>query len=228
MKVLNFSATDLDNIFQLLAAILHLGNFDYKPIIQSNMEGCELLSMKSLERVANLLGTNSAQLASALTKRSLTTQNDTVSLVLSVQQAGQVRDAFVKAIYGNLFIYIVNKINAVIKPQVMSTDRYLGVLDIFGFENFKNNSFEQLCINLANENLQQFFIRHIFKLEQEQYTNEGIDWKQIKFVDNQAILDMIAVKPMNILALIDEEAKFPKGTDDTMLAKVFFNDFKMV
>ena len=83
-------------------------------------------------------------------------------------------------------------------------------MDIFGFENFENNSFEQFCINYANENLQQFFVKHIFKMEQEEYTKEGISWEKIAFIDNQATLNMIAQKPMNIFALIDEQTKFPK------------------
>ena len=84
-------------------------------------------------------------------------------------------------------------------------------MDIFGFENFETNSFEQFCINFANENLQQFFVKHIFKMEQEEYEKEGINWETISFVDNQATLDLIAQKPMNILALVDEQSKFPKA-----------------
>ena len=89
----------------------------------------------------------------------------------------------------------------------------IGVLDIFGFENFISNSFEQFCINFANENLQQFFVQHIFKLEQEEYNLEAINWRHIEFVDNQEALDLIAVRSCNLMALIDEEAKFPKGSD---------------
>ena len=95
------------------------------------------------------------------------------------------------------------------------------MLDIFGFENFISNSFEQFCINFANENLQQFFVQHIFKLEQEEYNLEAINWRHIEFVDNQEALDLIAVRSCNLMALIDEEAKFPKGSDQVWpLAKL--------
>lgn len=102
----------------------------------------------------------------------------------------------------------------------------LGILDIFGFENFQRNSFEQLCINYANENLQQFFVHHIFKMEQEEYNNEHINWKHIAFEDNQRILDLIAIKSMNIIALIDEESRFPKGTDRSLCDKLHANHSK--
>lgn len=139
---------------------------------------------------------------------------------LSREQSVDVRDAFVKGIYGRLFVFIVKKINAAIYRPKERQRSSIGVLDIFGFENFNHNSFEQFCINYANENLQQFFVRHIFKLEQEEYNLEGINWQHIEFVDNQDALDLIAIKQLNIMALIDEESKFPKGTDQTMLAKL--------
>lgn len=159
----------------------------------------------------------------ALTTRTIFAHGDTVVSTMSSIQSHDVRDAFVKGIYGRMFIWIVNKINSAIykpKPSQNYHRTSIGVLDIFGFENFHINSFEQFCINYANENLQQFFVKHIFKLEQEEYNHESINWQHIEFVDNQEALDLIAVKPMNIMALIDEESKFPKGTDLTLLNKL--------
>ena len=129
---------------------------------------------------------------------------------MSKNQALDTRDAFVKAVYGRLFIMIVDKINDTIYKPKTQTKNSIGVLDIFGFENFNINSFEQLCINYANEHLQQFFVQHIFKMEQDYYTEEGILWSHIEFEDNQTILDLIGIKAMNIMALVDEESKFPK------------------
>lgn len=162
-------------------------------------------------RVASLLGVPAELLVDALTMKTLFAHGETVVSTLSREQSVDVRDAFVKGIYGRMFVLIVRKINkAIYKPKERQRSS-IGVLDIFGFENFDHNSFEQFCINFANENLQQFFVRHIFKLEQEEYNMEGINWQHIEFVDNQDALDLIAIKQLNIMALIDEESKFPKG-----------------
>ncbi|CAB1348885.1 unnamed protein product [Coregonus sp. 'balchen'] len=163
------------------------------------MDACEVVRSVDLTSAATLLEVNCKDLMNCLTSRTLITRGETVSTPLSIEQALDVRDAFVK-------------------PKALR--RSIGLLDIFGFENFTINSFEQLCINFANENLQQFFVRHVFKLEQEEYNLEHINWQHIEFTDNQDALDMIAIKPMNIISLIDEESKFPKGTDTTMLNKL--------
>ncbi|KAM6157819.1 unconventional myosin-VIIa isoform 3-T3 [Rhynchocyon petersi] len=224
MKVLMFTDTENWEISKLLAAILHLGNLQYEARTFENLDACEVLFSPSLATAASLLEVNPPDLMNCLTSRTLITRGETVSTPLSREQALDVRDAFVKGIYGRLFVWIVDKINAAIyKPpsqEVKNSRRSIGLLDIFGFENFSVNSFEQLCINFANEHLQQFFVRHVFKLEQEEYDLESIDWLHIEFTDNQDALDMIANKPMNIISLIDEESKFPKGTDTTMLHKL--------
>uniref|UniRef100_A0A674E620 Unconventional myosin-VIIa-like n=1 Tax=Salmo trutta TaxID=8032 RepID=A0A674E620_SALTR len=209
MKVLMFTETENWEISKLLAAILHMGNLRYEggqrwPFWKESVDPKDVMS--------------------CLTTRTLITRGESVSTPLSMEQGLDVRNAFVKGIYGRLFVWIVDKINAAIfRPPSCESKivrRSIGLLDIFGFENFTVNSFEQLCINFANENLQQFFVRHVFKLEQEEYNLEDINWQHIEFTDNQDALDMIANKPMNIISLIDEESKFPKGTDATMLYKI--------
>ncbi|KFO80285.1 Unconventional myosin-VIIa, partial [Cuculus canorus] len=224
MKVLMFTDTENWEISKLLAAILHMGNLQYEARTYDNLDACEVVQSASLITAASLLEVDSQDVMNCLTSRTIITRGETVSTPLSMEQALDVRDAFVKGIYGRLFVWIVEKINAAIyrppSQELKSVRRSIGLLDIFGFENFTVNSFEQLCINFANENLQQFFVRHVFKLEQEEYNLENINWQHIEFTDNQDALDMIAIKPMNIISLIDEESKFPKGTDATMLNKL--------
>ncbi|GFY49046.1 myosin-VIIa [Trichonephila inaurata madagascariensis] len=223
MKVLMFSDQEIWEILKILSALLHLGNIKYKGTIIDNLDATEITNAGSVNSAARLLEVNSLHLIDALTTRTIFAHGDAVVSNMSTSQSVDVRDAFVKGIYGRMFVWIVNKINSAIYKPKHNAGYYrtsIGVLDIFGFENFSVNSFEQFCINYANENLQQFFVRHIFKLEQEEYNLEAINWQHIEFVDNQEALDLIAAKPMNIMALIDEESKFPKGTDQTLLNKL--------
>ncbi|KAH8328201.1 hypothetical protein KR067_006039, partial [Drosophila pandora] len=220
MKVLSFKPEEVWSIFSLLAAILHLGNLRFKATEIANLEAAEIDDPQNLQRVAQLLGTPISSLNAALTQRTIFVHGEHVTTSLSKEGALEGRDAFVKALYDGIFVRIVRRINETIDKQVDRPMNSIGVLDIFGFENFDNNSFEQLCINYANENLQQFFVGHIFKMEQDEYQNEHINWQHIEFQDNQQILDLIGMKPMNLMSLIDEESKFPKGTDQTLLEKL--------
>ncbi|KAM9849184.1 unconventional myosin-VIIb [Aulostomus maculatus] len=223
LKVLMFSESDSWEISKLLAAILHIGNVDFKGTIVNNIEGCDVVASSHFNMASQLLEVDPKALEKSLIQRSFMTTRESVIKSLTSAQAVDGRDAFVKAIYGRLFIWVVDKINTAIHklPEDAKDVRHsIGLLDIFGFENFKKNSFEQLCINFANEQLQQFFVRHVFKLEQEEYARENIVWKHIDYKDNQDTLDVLAVKPLNMLALIDEESSFPKGTDATMLQKM--------
>lgn len=223
MKVLMFSDNEIWEILKILSLLLHIGNIKYKATLVSNLDASEIINIASTENAAKLLNVDRQNLIDALTTRTIFAHGEIVVSTLSTEQAQDVRDALVKGIYGRMFIWIVSKINSAIYRPKSSPSHYrssIGVLDIFGFENFHVNSFEQFCINYANENLQQFFVRHIFKLEQEEYNLETINWQHIEFVDNQEALDLIATKPMNIMALIDEESKFPKGTDVTLLNKL--------
>uniref|UniRef100_A0AAQ5YI30 Uncharacterized protein n=1 Tax=Amphiprion ocellaris TaxID=80972 RepID=A0AAQ5YI30_AMPOC len=220
LKILMFTENDSWEICKLLAAILHLGNVDFEV---NNLEGCEIHKSPHFDMACQLLEVDPTALDKSLTQRSFMTARESVIKGLTSAQALDGRDAFVKGIYGRLFIWVVDKINAAIyKPPENENEvrQSIGLLDIFGFENFNKNSFEQLCINFANEQLQQFFVKHVFKLEQEEYSRENIVWKHIDYQDNQRTLDVLAVKPLNMLSLIDEESSFPKGTDATMLQKM--------
>ncbi|KAM3850264.1 unconventional myosin-VIIb [Diretmus argenteus] len=224
LKILMFTENDAWEISKLLAAILHLGNVQFEGTIVNNLEGCDILTSSHFHIASKLLEVDPTALDKSLSQRSFMTARECVSKPLTSAQAMDGRDAFVKAIYGRLFIWVVDKINAaVFKPlpeDSKESRQSIGLLDIFGFENFNKNSFEQLCINFANEQLQQFFVRHVFKLEQEEYARESIVWTHIDYNDNQRTLDVLASKPLNMLALIDEESSFPKGTDTTMLQKM--------
>ncbi|MCI02431.1 myosin-H heavy chain-like, partial [Trifolium medium] len=120
----------------------------------------------------------------------MVTRGDTITKCLDPDSAALSRDALAKIVYSRLFDWIVDKINNSI-GQDPNSKNLIGVLDIYGFESFKTNSFEQFCINLTNEKLQQHFNQHVFKMEQEEYTKEEIDWSYIEFVDNQDVLDLI-------------------------------------
>lgn len=232
MKVLTFTSDEIWEIMKILAVALHLGNIKYKAITIDNLDACQIISRNHVSSAAKLLEVNTDMLSTALTRKTIIAHSDTVDTHMSLMQSLDVRDAFVKGIYGRMFIWITNKINSAIfnlkytRNNCNNDDdcklfNTIGILDIFGFENLKNcNSFEQFCINYANENLQQFFVQHIFKLEQEEYNNELINWQHIQFTDNQDALDLIAIKPLNIMSLIDEESKFPNGTDLSLLHKL--------
>ena len=120
-------------------------------------------------------------------------------------QAENNRDSLVKDVYEKLFSWLVRKVNAVLDQGSERSSFNIGLLDIFGFEIFEVNSFEQLCINYANERLQQQFNWDVFKSEQAEYESEGIEWQYIEFVDNQALIDLIAKKPTGVLPLLDEQ-----------------------
>uniref|UniRef100_A0A8B9MXU9 Myosin VIIB n=1 Tax=Accipiter nisus TaxID=211598 RepID=A0A8B9MXU9_9AVES len=224
MKILMFSDSEHWDISKLLAAILHLGNVEFEAAVYDNLDCSDVMDSPHFSIATKLLEVDSSELQNSLTNLSIIVRGESVSRPLNIVQAADGRDAFVKGIYGRIFLWIVNKINSAIfnptsqKPK--DSRQSIGLLDIFGFENFSNNSFEQLCINIANEHLQQFFVHNVFKLEQEEYLAEHIAWNNIDFTDNRQALEVIALKPMNIISLIDEESKFPKGTDATMLVKI--------
>lgn len=218
MTFLGFTPGEQEALFRNTAAVLHLGNLEFAP---GANESSTVSNRDRLHIVAELLSVPSAKLEEALTIRYNEIRGERIKVPLKPEQASDARDAMAKALYGNQFSWLVERINASImgsKP-VPTNPVFIGVLDIFGFENFKENSFEQLCINFANEKLQQQFNTFIFKQEQDEYKRENIEWQSITFKDNQGCLDLLE-KKMGVLSMLDEECRFPNGTDQTFVEKL--------
>nr|XP_060617235.1 unconventional myosin-Vb isoform X4 [Anolis sagrei ordinatus] len=205
-------------IFKILAAILHLGNVGLQA--ERDGESCSLSKQdEHLHNFCRLLGVEHTQMEHWLCHRKLVTTSETYIKNMSVQQVVNARNALAKHIYAQLFNWIVQHINKALYTTVKQHS-FIGVLDIYGFETFEVNSFEQFCINYANEKLQQQFNSHVFKLEQEEYMKEQIPWTLIDFYDNQPCIDLIEAK-LGILDLLDEECKVPKGTDQNWAQKLY-------
>eukprot|EP01133_Synstelium_polycarpum_P014767 gene14767-17449_t len=226
MSVLGLPEDSQMTIFSIIAAVLHLGNLKFEKYEKTQgAEGSKVSNQDTLKIVADLLQLDTAKLEGCLTIRHVLIKGQNFVIPLKVSEAEDTRDSFAKALYGNVFNWLVTFINSRIhKPQPNTT--FIGVLDIFGFENFTKNSFEQFCINFANEKLQQHFNQHIFKLEQEEYEKEKINWSKITYNDNQECLDLIEKRPLGILSLLDEECRFPQASDLTYLEKLHANHEK--
>lgn len=141
-----------------------------------------------------------------LITRKIESIGEVVMIPMNQSEADAARNALAKHMYARMFQYVVDVINKSLGGNSKKTNCFIGVLDIYGFETFQTNSFEQFCINYANEKLQQQFNQHVFKLEQDEYLKEGIVWTMIDFYDNQPCIDMIESK-LGILDLLDEECR---------------------
>jgi myosin heavy subunit len=218
LEVMGLKESEIESIFRILSGILHLSNLTFDAHEVQGNAASRISNQELCSFVAALFALPPQGLRDSLEKKSSVTAGEKIVQPLSVHQATDKRDAFAKAVYARLFSWLVARINLVTCRGGAALS--IGVLDIFGFEDFQLNSFEQLCINFANERLQFFFNQHIFKIEQEEYEKEGISWSRIDYVDNQACLDLIGKRPTGVLVLVDDECNVPKGTDETLLAKL--------
>lgn len=209
------------HIFGLLSALLHLGNVK---ITATRTDSVLQSTEPALIKACQMLGVNAADFAKWTVKKQLITRGEKIMSNLTQQQAVVVRDSVAKFIYSSLFDWLVENINAGLATEEVSAraSSFIGVLDIYGFEHFAKNSFEQFCINYANEKLQQEFNQHVFKLEQEEYLREEIDWTFIDFSDNQPCIDLIEAK-LGVLSLLDEESRLPMGSDEQFVTKLHHN-----
>nr|XP_008000751.2 myosin-IIIa isoform X1 [Chlorocebus sabaeus]XP_008000752.2 myosin-IIIa isoform X1 [Chlorocebus sabaeus]XP_037839328.1 myosin-IIIa isoform X1 [Chlorocebus sabaeus] len=223
-KVIGFTMEQLGSIYSILAAILNVGNIEFSSVASEHqIDKSHISNHTALENCASLLCIQADELQEALTSHCVVTRGETIIRPNTVEKATDVRDAMAKTLYGRLFSWIVNCINSLLKhdssPSGNGDELSIGILDIFGFENFKKNSFEQLCINIANEQIQYYYNQHVFAWEQNEYLNEDVDARVIEYEDNRPLLDMFLQKPMGLLSLLDEESRFPKATDQTLVEK---------
>jgi myosin heavy subunit len=220
---LGFSEEDVvEPILRSVAAVLHLGNVQFDVVKKPMEEDSSAIGNEDIMNLAaSLLAIDPATLKTNLISKNIGNRS-TLMVAYSVEKAQEARDALVKAIYGNLFQVIIDQINKSLQASATASGvaNIIGVLDIFGFESFEKNSFEQLCINFCNEKLQFHFNEHIFRLEQEVYEAEGVNVPRTDFKDNQPTLDLLELKGTGLFPMLDEEIQVPRASDDTYLRKI--------
>ncbi|XP_059355569.1 unconventional myosin-Ib isoform X2 [Carassius carassius] len=222
MQIVGFMEDEVQSVLELVAAVLKLGNLEFKPESRCNgFDESRIKDKNDLKEMCELLGIEQSVLERAFSYRTVEAKMEKVSTTLNVAQAYYARDALAKNLYSRLFSWLVNRINESIKAQTKSRKKVMGVLDIYGFEIFEDNSFEQFIINYCNEKLQQIFIELTLREEQEEYIREGIEWTNIEYFNNAIICDLIENNKNGILAMLDEECLRPGTvTDETFLDKL--------
>lgn len=234
MKAIGIDEEDEEILYEIVAAVLHLGNIDFADQ-EDKSQGCVVANEKSalsLQNAASLLGVTSDALLAALTTKTvkdMSKQKDhtDMTVALNADKASYTRDAMAKGLYERFFNWFIRLLNSKINYETRERKNVIGVLDIYGFEVFTKNGFEQFCINYTNERLQQVFIQLTLKSEQEEYASEGITWNHIEYFNNEVICSLIEAKPKGILSLLDEECLRPgEVSDKTFLAKLNQNVIK--
>ncbi|XP_077185211.1 unconventional myosin-Ia-like isoform X1 [Paroedura picta] len=222
MKGIGFSSAEVTAVLEVTAVVLKLGNVQLSEQFQaSGAESCGIKNEQVVREICQLIKLDETVLEHALCSRTVETHQEKMVTALRVSQGYYARDALAKNIYNRLFNWLVNRINESIKVKTTERKKVMGVLDIYGFEIFQNNSFEQFIINYCNEKLQQIFILLTLKEEQEEYIREGIAWTPVDFFDNSVICNLIEDNTGGILAMLDEECLRPGNVNEvTFLSKL--------
>ncbi|XP_058837161.1 unconventional myosin-XV [Topomyia yanbarensis] len=224
MQVLGVSENEREGIVNVLASVLHLGNvYFHRRQLRHGQEGVEIGSDAEIKWAAHLLQIPSEGILRSLTSRITETRSERLYTPLSIDQALDARDALAKALYSGLFNWLVLRINSIVHKGGTYDAHRISLLDIFGFEDLAENSFEQLCINYANESLQLYFNKHVFKLEQAEYAKERLEWNPMEWEDNLPVIHLLAKKPVGIFHLLDDESNFPRANDLSFLEKCHYN-----
>uniref|UniRef100_A0A8C5BE12 Myosin IXb n=1 Tax=Gadus morhua TaxID=8049 RepID=A0A8C5BE12_GADMO len=222
MEMVGFLASTKKLIFSILSAILYLGNVTYT--VSEEGEVIKVGPDDVLSTLSDLLKVKQELLVNALTQRRAVVSNDTLVLPYMLKEATTARDSMAKSLYSALFDWIVLHINHTLLNRRDMEESVsclsIGILDIFGFENFQTNSFEQFCINYTNEKLHHYFSQYVFNRQQEEYLSEGISWSTIAYGDNEGVINMFSKKPTGFFHLLDEESNLPQATDGTLLDKL--------
>ncbi|KAK4342033.1 hypothetical protein RND71_037849 [Anisodus tanguticus] len=218
LNTVRISERDQEHAFRMIASVLWLGNITFQVI--DNESHVEVVQSEAVTNAASLIGCTVNDLILALSTCQIQAVKDKVAKSLTMKEETDRRDALAKFIYANLFDWIVDQMNRNLAMGKEQTGRSINILDIYGFESFKRNTFEQFCINYANERLQQHVNRHLLKLEQEEYELDGIDWTKVDFEDNQDCLDLFEKKLNGLVSLLNEESNSPKATDLTFASKI--------
>jgi myosin-5 len=228
MKSMGWPEEKVDKVLQISAGVIHLGQVQFESGEANGVEIAVLDDdvMNTVRYAACLLGVELEALQKALTERAVMARGETIVSPLTPAKALDARDALAKTIYGAMFLWLVEQVNECIGWKDDSEVRSsIGVLDIFGFECFAINSFEQLCINFTNEALQQQFNKFIFKMEQAEYEDEKISWGFIEFADNQDCLDLIQARPNGLLPQLDDECRLGQRGSDRNWANRLYKTF---
>lgn len=223
MGIVGFSPEKQQSVFSVLSAVLHLGNIEF--VRKSNYHNDDFVQIKDpsvVTFISDLLGLKQQTLLNALTSKiTRAARGEMLHFWYKYHEAIATRDAMAKCLYAALFDWIVMRINQALLSKRDNKDfkgNYIGILDIFGFEDFGvQNYFEQFCINFANEHLHFYFNQHVFKYEQEEYKREGILWKDISFVDNIECLKLIEERPSGLLCILDDQCNLSGATNQSML-----------
>ncbi|KAL5014917.1 hypothetical protein ScPMuIL_009187 [Solemya velum] len=221
LGIVGFSTQDMQLIFGTLAAILHLTNIEF--VIDPDTDSVIIINEDEIDYASVLLSVQPEDMVAVLLANISFVRGERIVNLKTVPQACDGRDALSKAIYSRLFSWIVQQINLMLCDR-SEADRsaitFIYVLDMAGFENFLVNSFEQLCINVANEQFQSYFNNYVFHLELAEYEREGVKQPKIKFNDNQGILDLFLQRNNGLFAVLDDECCLAKMTDMTMVDKL--------
>ena len=222
MEVLGFLAEEIRSMWTILAVILKAGQLVFEDNVGSTDDSSSFADGAVGADIASILQVDATVFEDALTTKHIVTAGETFHKPLDASKACESRDTFVQNMYDNLFAWLTRRLNTILAPETSSAAEYLsvGVLDIFGFENFENNSFEQLCINTANEQLQFFFNQHIFQWEMKELKQEGVKAPAVEYKDNASQVELLLGKPVGVFSVLDEQVKVPRATDQTTITKL--------